>query len=213
MSSDVRAIFFDFDGVIMDSMTLKLESYLHALDRFQFDRAEVKRLVWQYMGQSRQRILRFIHEELAGGPITDNDYQEVLALFNKHDDDSRKLMEFIPGSLEFLKSVHERFYTAVITGTPEDFILRTTAHFDLDRYFDIVRGSPDKKVDIARQLLQANQLNPAEVLFIGDGLTDQEAADAHNIRFVGRGTEESSYNPETAWRVIEDLNELLPELG
>ena len=28
------SIFFDFDGVIMDSMALKLDSYAHALRRF-----------------------------------------------------------------------------------------------------------------------------------------------------------------------------------
>ncbi len=207
--SSVSAIFFDFDGVIMDSMHLKLEAYLRAVERFGFEPSEVDRLMRVHMGQSRQRILRWMYEDLSGEAMPDDVFEEVLAVFNAHDDAFRVRMEYVPGSREFLEKVHSRFYTAVITGTPEDVILKTTAHFELDGFFDVVRGSPDRKIDIAAELLERNGLDPATTLFVGDGKTDQEAAEANGLRFVGRGTKEISFDPDRAWRVVEDLNELL----
>lgn len=197
----------------MDSMNLKLESYRHSLAQFNFEETEVERLMRHHMGQSRQRILRSIYKELTGGEnMPENLFEIALAKFNAHDDEARSRMEFVPGTLDFLKIVHERFFTAIITGTPENCILKTTAHFNLDCYFDIVRGSPDKKIDITKELLKKNNLNPKETIFIGDGKTDQDAADHHGIRFVGRGKEGTSFTPATAWRIVEDLHELLPDL-
>jgi phosphoglycolate phosphatase-like HAD superfamily hydrolase len=204
----LRAIFFDFDGVIMDSMHLKLDGYCLAMAPYGFARDDVNRLMRRHMGQSRRRIIRFMHAELAGSEMPDGEFERALRVFNEHDDASRADMQPIPGSFEFLERVHQSYFTAVVTGTPEDFILRTTAHHDLDRYFDIVRGSPDTKRDILADLLAANGLSPAESLFIGDGRTDQEAADHHGMRFVGLDNGDASFNPDTAWRVVRDLNEL-----
>ena len=44
----IRAIIFDFDGVIMVSMNLKMESYRHSLAPFNFEDAEVERLMQPY---------------------------------------------------------------------------------------------------------------------------------------------------------------------
>jgi phosphoglycolate phosphatase len=209
----LRAIFFDFDGVIMDSMALKLDAYCEALNRYAFDRRDVDRLMRRYMGQSRRTILRNIHLELAGTVMPEDEFESALNTFNEQDDAARALMKPIPGSLEFLEFVHRDHYTAVVTGTPEDFILKTTANHDLDRFFNVVRGSPDTKRKIIADLLNANQLRATECLFIGDGETDQDAADHHGIRFVGLDNGEASFNPKTAWRVVRDLNELRDGLG
>jgi len=209
----LRAIFFDFDGVIMDSMHLKLDGYCLAMQPYGFAREDVNRLMRRYMGQSRRRIIRFMHAELAGSEISDDEFERALQVFNEHDDASRDAMTPIPGSYEFLDRAHRDHFTAVVTGTPEDFILKTTAHHNLDRYFDIVRGSPDTKRDIIAKLLADNALVPDECIFIGDGKTDQEAADHHAMRFVGLDNGDASFDPQTAWKVVRDLNELRPTLG
>ena len=209
----VRAIFFDFDGVIMDSMHLKLEGYCLAMAPFGFRREDVNRLMRRYMGQSRRRIIRFMHAELAGEEISDAEFERALQVFNEYDATSRAAMKPIPGSHEFLAAVHEGFFTAVVTGTPEDFILPTTAHHNLDRFFDIVRGSPDTKRAILAELMRNHGFSPDECLFIGDGKTDQDAADHHAMRFVGLDNGDASFDPATAWKVVRDLNELRPTLG
>ncbi|MGB0581771.1 MAG: HAD family hydrolase [Limisphaerales bacterium] len=204
----IKAIFFDFDGVIMDSMSLKLEAYCECLREFNFAREDVDRLMREYMGQSRIKIIGVIYEELTGETIPPKVFERALARFNELDDAAREKMEFLPGSLEFIQMVHADRFTAVVTGTPEDFILKATAHHDLDRYFDIVRGSPDTKRHIVSSLLDEHSLKPEESIVIGDGKTDQDAADFCEMRFVGFDNGDHSFDPATAWKVVTDLNQL-----
>lgn len=205
-----KAIFFDFDGVIMDSMDLKLDSYCQALAPFGFPTGEIDRIMRDNMGTSRHKILVAMYQELSGKPITDEIFKTALTLFNELDEASRARMKPMPGSLEFLGKIHRHYFTAVVTGTPEDVVRRTTAFHKLNPYFDIVRGSPDTKTVILTALMADNGLAPDDCLMIGDGRADQEAADNCRIRFAGMNCHGASFDPATAWRVIRDLNELLP---
>lgn len=205
----IKAIFFDFDGVIMDSMSLKLEAYCECLREFNFAREDMNRLVREHMGQSRHRIIVRIYEELTGQKITPEIFDRALAKFNEMDDANREKMQFLPGSLEFIQRVHADRFTAVVTGTPEDFILKATSHHDLDQYFDIVRGSPDTKRNIVTTLLKEHTLDPEASIFIGDGKTDQDAADHCGLRFVGFDNGDFSFDPTHAWKVVTNLNQLV----
>jgi len=206
----LKAIFFDFDGVIMDSMHLKLEGYCRALAQFNFPRDQMDRIMCENMGTSRQKIIVEMYQQLSGKTITDDIFEPALATFNKLDEEARPKMVMMAGSLDFLKKIHLDYYTAVVTGTPEDVVLRTTAYHKLDSYFDIVRGSPETKADIISGLMKDNQFKIEECIFIGDGKADQNAAAACDIRFVGMNCHGASFNHEKAWRVIKDLHELLP---
>ncbi len=208
----IKAIFFDFDGVIMDSMTLKLDAYCACLKEYRLARTDVDRIMREYMGQSRHKIIVELYEKLVGGTIPSDVFEKALTEFNRQDEDAREKLTYLPGSLEFIRAVHADRFTAVVTGTPEEFILKTTAHHGLDQYFDIVRGSPDTKREIVAELLGAHSLSTAEAIFIGDGRTDQEAADHHGIRFVGFDNGEISFEPATAWQVVTNLDELMPAI-
>jgi phosphoglycolate phosphatase-like HAD superfamily hydrolase len=207
------AIFFDFDGVIMDSMALKLDSYARALDEFNFDRADLNRIVVEYTGTSRHRILTVMYEELAGERIPEKVFAEALAKFNREDAASVPRMPRVPGSLEFIQRFHADRFTAIVTGTPHDVIQHTAKFHGLTEYFDVIRGTPDTKVQIVTEEMEKQQITPEQALFIGDGKTDQLAADACGMRFVGMAGEFSSFEPASAWRVVSNLNELVGEFS
>lgn len=204
----IKAIFFDFDGVIMDSMALKVQAYCACLSEFNFDPDEIEKIVSEHMGQSRRRIIVVLYERLKGEKIPPDVFESALKVFNDLDDAAREKMTYLPGSREFVEAVHSGYYTAIVTGTPEDFILKTTAYHDLDQYFDTVRGSPDQKPAILAELMAKNGLIPEECIFIGDGKTDQQAADHHGMRFVGMNSSHASFDPASAWKVVTDLNQL-----
>lgn len=208
----IKGLFFDFDGVIMDSMHLKLDAYCEALKRYQFKRTDIDKLMRRYMGQSRKRILSFLVRDLSGIEWSKEEHREALDIFNRCDEASRSKMTFMPGSLDFLKKHTSFFYTAVVTGTPQYAIDKTIHHFQLTSYFDCVKGSPETKVNILSKLLTTTGYAAQECLFIGDGRTDQVAADAHNMPFVGMDNRASSFEPTTAWKVIANLNELEPDI-
>lgn len=209
----IRAVFFDFDGVVMDSMHLKLESYCYAFEGEGFDPAEVNRIQTREAGISRHRLLGILYEELKGAPLPPALFEAALARFNRHDDESRARMEFVPGTEAFLHKVAPRYYTAVVTGTPQDVIERTVAHFGLGPYFDEVRGSPKVKVDHLLELMRGRGLQAEECLYIGDAVKDQEAADACGVPFAGLDRGDAPFAVQRAWAVVRSLAELEPRLG
>ncbi len=209
----IKAICFDFDGVIMDSMGLKLESYCVALQRFHFPRARIKELVHAYAGLSRHKILPLMYEQLSGDKASAPIAAELLARFTEHDDRARSLMKPVPGTLPFLQTVHSDCYTAVVTGTPQDVIDKTVSFHHLGPYFDEVRGSPESKEEIVEHLISRQDLPRDQWIFIGDGKADQDAADACDIRFVGLDRGDMSFEPGRAWKVMSTLMDLLPDLA
>jgi phosphoglycolate phosphatase-like HAD superfamily hydrolase len=207
-----QAIFFDFDGVIMDSMGLKLDSYCYALEQFNFTREAIKDLVHVHAGLSRHKILDLMYEQLSGHKPSKMIASELVERFTDHDDRSRVLMQPIPGTLPFLDHVHTLCYTAVVTGTPQDVVNKTITYHALAPYFDEVRGSPQSKVEIVEEIISDQDLSRDQCLFIGDGKTDQEAADTCHIRFVGLNYGTVSFTHSRAWKVVPSLMDLLPHL-
>ena len=209
----MRAVFFDFDGVVMDSMHLKLESYCYAFEGEGFDPDEVNRIQTREAGISRHRLLGIIYRELKGEELPAALFERALARFNRHDDESRGRMEFVPGTEGFLQKAAARYYTAVVTGTPQEVIKRTVDHFGLGPYFDEVRGSPKVKTEHLSELMRGCALGPEQCLYIGDAVKDQEAADACGMPFVGLDRGDAPFAAEWAWAVVNSLAELEPRLG
>jgi phosphoglycolate phosphatase-like HAD superfamily hydrolase len=178
------------------------------LERFMFSREDTKTLQNRYTGLSRHKILALIYEELSGKRITDSIQAELSDRFTDHDERSRPLMAPVPGSLLFLEAVHSRFYTAIVTGTPDDVIERTVAFYTLGGYFDAVCGSPRSKQEIIEELIAGQNIDRDKFIFIGDGKTDQEAAEACDIRFVGLNQGAASFEPVRAWKVVSSLLDL-----
>ncbi len=208
-----QAIFFDFDGVIMDSMALKFDSYCFALDPFHFPHKDIKNLVHVHAGLSRHTILNLMYEAMSGQRPSKTIAKEMLERFTDHDDRSRRLMQPIPGTIPFLDQIHRACYTAVVTGTPQNVIDKTVHCHALAPYFDEVRGSPQSKVEIVENIISNQDLSRDQCLFIGDGKTDQAAADTCHIRFVGLDYGTVSFTHDGAWKVVPSLMDLLPHLG
>ncbi len=208
----IKAIFFDFDGVIMDTMDVKLDSYCYALQKFNFPRKKIREFQLRYTGLSRKKILVLIYEHLSGEKVTETIAKNMFNRFAEHDEKSRSMMKPIPESFAFLKKVYSQYYTALISGTPQDVIKKTVEFHKLTPYFDDIQGSPKLKSDIIRGLLKKQKLLANECVFIGDGKTDQDAAEACCIKFVGLNRGLVSFEHNRAWMVVTSLMDLLPHL-
>jgi len=209
----ISAIFLDFDGVIMDSMALKLESYCYALEEFEFVRNEIQELQLEYTGQSRNRVLDKMVTHITGDAPSDDNLQRLVDKFTEHDDASRPKMEVLPGALEFLTAVQQSHYVALVTGTPQFAIDATLEHHNLRQYFRDVCGTPRVKPEILKTLMETHSLNVDECIMVGDGKVDQVAADTNKMRFVGMACEGASFEPASAWKVVKSLPELLPSVN
>jgi phosphoglycolate phosphatase len=204
-------VFLDFDGVIMDSMGLKLDSYCHAFEDFGFGREAIRKLQLASAGLSRYKTIPLMYASLAGEPMPEELYLLCLARFSEHDDASRGKMALKQGTPEFLEAARLwEMPLAIITGTPQEVIDRTMDHFDLRRHFKRVCGAPGSKLQHLERLLGEFDLAPSRCLFVGDAIKDQEAAVAAGVPFVGINNGDDPFLPEGMLAEVKSLDQILP---
>ncbi len=205
----VRVLYLDFDGVIMDSMKLKLEAYAYALEKHSFTKDSIERIQRRLSGLSRQHILPAMYRELSGNIMSDRDYEEALERFTRFDESSRERMQFKPGTLEFLNTVVGRLPMAIVTGTPQEVIDRTVERFGLGRYFTEICGTPGDKPFHLRRLMNTHQVQPQDCAFVGDAIGDQQAARDTAMAFVAVDEGDDPFAPDYVHVKVRRLDQLL----
>jgi phosphoglycolate phosphatase len=91
----------------------------------------------------------------------------------------------IPGARAALEAHAGRTPLFVVSGTPEEELVRIATARDLDRYFISIHGSPRTKTEILDGLVRSHALDPGCCVFIGDSTTDSDAADDCGVPFIG----------------------------
>jgi phosphoglycolate phosphatase-like HAD superfamily hydrolase len=181
-----RAVFFDFDGVLVDSAGVKTK----AMGRlFEAERPEhvaaIVQLHERLGGVSRYRKFELAYETILRRPLPDDECRRLGRRFSDLALDGVFTSPMIPGAMEILDLYHRQIPLFVISGTPEDELRMILSRRDLTRFFRSVHGSPALKPEILRSLLSQHGWSPREACFIGDAKTDWEAARDCSVCFVG----------------------------
>ena len=92
---------------------------------------------------------------------------------------------WIAGARECLEAMADNTLLFLISGTPEEELRCIVERRKITGLFAEILGSPVRKPDHIRRLLKDYQLNPAGCVFVGDALTDYNAALETQLHFVG----------------------------
>lgn len=207
MPKTLRALFFDFDGVIVDSIATKTEAFRILFEDYPDDVTE-KVLAYhrQHGGISRVDKIALAHDQYIGSPLSGADLKDWSDRYSELVVEKVIEVPWIKGALEFLDSfLDNEVHVFVISGTPEKELKYIIEKRRIAKYFQESLGSPIKKPPHIRRLLKRYKLHPAECVFIGDALTDYEAAKETDLHFVGiQG--DISFPPGTV--VLDDCLEL-----
>ncbi|MCG8552888.1 MAG: HAD-IA family hydrolase [Desulfobacterales bacterium] len=91
---------------------------------------------------------------------------------------------WIKGAKAFLDKYSSKLPVFVISGTPETELKYVVDQRKMSYYFKEVLGSPVKKPAHIRRLLAKYRLTPERCVFIGDALTDYNAALEAGLYFI-----------------------------
>jgi phosphoglycolate phosphatase-like HAD superfamily hydrolase len=186
---DLKAIIFDYDGVISESLDLKTRAFEAMYAPYGEEiAAKVTDHHQRHGGVSRYEKFRLYHRDLLGEEI---DEQKVLELADRFSElvlEQVVRADFVPGVIDFIKNNENRYHFYISTGTPEDEILEVTGRRNIRRFFDGIYGSPAKKTDHIRKIMKEGGFSNNELIFIGDAPTDRDAARVFDITFIGRYT-------------------------
>ena len=186
------AYIFDFDGVIKDSVRVKSEAFvqLYASEGIEFQRKVEE---YHLTNGGISRYVKFkVWNEWLGRSTSEDAIEELAKNFAQLVIDNVVASPYVNGAIKALKSARENALTFLVTGTPDDEINLILSQLKLLELFLEVHGSSRKKTIIVNDILQRFDLNPSEVLFIGDAQTDYNASLDNGLDFYLRKTDYNS---------------------
>jgi phosphoglycolate phosphatase-like HAD superfamily hydrolase len=205
----IRAIVFDFDGVILESGNIKTEAFLELFADYPHFQAAILQYHLNNLGVSRYEKFDWIYRELLQRPLPTAEREQLGCRFSEIVLDKILACPLVPGALDALKLFHGIYPLFVASGTPHEELEMIVRRRNLTDYFTGVWGTPRKKVDIIRSVLNRYEWRPEQLLMVGDGTSDYQAAEAAGVAFVARDTPEQTERwREWQVRRIADLREL-----
>ena len=190
----LQAVFFDFDGVIVDSAPIKTAAFAEMFRKHGPDIEEkVVRYHLAHQGISRFEKFRYAYENILNVSIDQNKLTKLGIEFSKLVLDKVRAGPYIPGvinNLNDLKSSNIPAY--IVSGTPDEEIKYIVHYKKLDHYFMGISGSPPAKADILRKIISQNKYEASQCLFLGDAMTDYEAAKDTSVNFIAIANDRQS---------------------
>lgn len=207
--SGIRAIIFDFDGVILESAVIKTEAFGEVVRDYPRPQAEAfVAYHMSHMGISRHVKFRYFIEDILGEAYTEDKEKELADRFEQIVYQRVMKCAFVPGAKEFLEDSYEKYDLYIASGTPDEEMQKIVDGRSLRKYFKGVYGTPMKKEEIIGQILKTGGYVASESVFVGDAGTDMKAAAATGLLFIGRNTPENAEVFKDVKYRVDDLREI-----
>lgn len=205
----IRAIIFDFDGVILESASIKTDAFAEMVKAYPSEiGTKFVEFHLAHMGISRKVKFQYLIENLLGESCTEGKLDALGQKFSEIVHSKILAAPFVPGAREFLESSYKKLVFYIASGTPQEEMRQIAAERGIEKYFKAIYGSPATKEEIAARIMQTQRYGKEEVLFVGDADTDFFAAKVLGIHFVGRSTPENIEAFREVKDQIDDLRQL-----
>ncbi|MBB4036913.1 HAD superfamily hydrolase (TIGR01509 family) [Dysgonomonas hofstadii] len=190
---DLKAVLFDMDGVLYDSMKWHSKSWKQTMD--EFDIPSTPEEFYLYEGMVGKSTINHLMNRERGRDASQDEiekiYKRKTELFSEYNDGS-----LIPYAHDFVKKVHDEGYTCVIvTGSGQPTLIDKIEHnfqglFTKERMvtaFDVKHGKPHPE-PFLMGLGKAGHLNPNQAVVIENAPRGVEAASAAGIFTIAINT-------------------------
>jgi phosphoglycolate phosphatase-like HAD superfamily hydrolase len=189
---NIKNIFFDFDGVIAESVSAKTDAFEEMYLPYGKDiAARVVKYHKLHGGVSRYEKFKYFHKEFLNEAINQEKVDELAIQFSNIVLDKVINSDEVLGAYYFIEKYHKKFQFWVITGTPTTEIELIAEKRKLTSFFIGLHGSPKNKRYWTENLIKKHNLKRDEIIFLGDATTDMDAANFSKTHFALRENEEN----------------------
>lgn len=213
----IKYIFFDFDGVLAESVSIKTEAFRQMY--LQHGEEFAKRVVDHHVangGVSRFEKFKIYNGEWLGEEVTPELSKKLAQQFSDLVVEGVINSDEVTGAMDFLNT-SEAYKKYIITGTPTVEIKPILEGRKMDHFFVEAYGSPEKKDYWVKHIMKKENLTSEQCVFVGDALADYNAAKANNLTFILRETEDGKelFKDYTGYRIkdLRTLHAILEEAG
>ena len=183
---DFKIILWDFDGVIINSNSVREAGFRDVLS--EYPKEQVEKLIDYHNingGLSRYVKFRYFFEEIRKESITDD---MVLVLAQKFSIIMKELLvnpdllispvvEFIKEQYNLGKKMH------IVSGSDGNELRELCKSLRLDHFFISINGSPTPKTSLVKNIIENGYLSLSEYCLIGDAINDYDASKDNSIIF------------------------------
>jgi beta-phosphoglucomutase-like phosphatase (HAD superfamily) len=181
-----EAFFFDFDGVLADSVEVKTCAFARLFEPY--GEEVVLKVVEHHRlhsGVTRRDKLRHYYQEFLGKELAEAELLDLCRSFAQLVVDEVVAAPEILGAEAFLCAWQGKLPFFVVSAAPEEELREIIRRRGWSKYFREITGAPRSKRENLKMLLQNHGLRPDRCLFFGDAVADYQAATACGVSFVG----------------------------
>lgn len=182
----IKVIFWDFDGVLMDSNAVRDVGFERVLS--EFPKEQVDQLIAFHQangGLSRYVKFRYFFEEVRKEPITDD---EILIWAERFSQIMKELLVnpelLIEETLNIVKENQGKYMMHITSGSDQNELRFLCQSMGIDHLFASINGSPKPKKEWVKELIEMHGYKKEECVLIGDSYNDFEAATFSGIHFM-----------------------------
>ena len=187
MLNKYSTIFWDFDGVILNSDKVRTEGFKYIFDSY--SKKEIDMLINYHTingGLSRYEKIEYFSQKILDKELNDREKKQYAQLYGSYCRDrlcSKNLL--IQSTINFIKENHKNFNFHLVSASDEKELIYLCSNLDIKKYFKSISGSPVNKIENIKKLLKSNNYNESKCCLIGDSINDKFASIENNISFFG----------------------------
>jgi len=207
----IKAIIFDFDGVIAESVNIKTDAFKKMYAKY--GNTVVKKVISHHLlngGISRYEKFNFYHENFLGIKLSEEELEKLAIEFSELVVQDVVEAPYVHGALEFIENNYKDYKYFISTGTPQNEIIDIINRKKISIYFESIYGSPENKTDHIKKIMSKSGYTKDELIFIGDADTDILAAKNNDIPIILRVHPDSNCKYEYNKLIkINNLNNII----
>ena len=184
MLDQAQCVFWDFDGVIKDSVAVKTEAYRLVMAPYGVSVQE--RVVAHHLAQGGMSRFEKIplYLEWAGVEASSRHIQDHCDRFASLVIDEVVGSRWAEGVYDFLIANRRKQQFVLVTATPDDEIRVILDRLKIADSFACIFGAPTAKADAMRVFLQEQKIPVGHAVMIGDTHNDLKAASEVGCTFL-----------------------------
>lgn len=189
MKPIIRVVFWDFDGVILNSNKVRDKGFDEVLK--EFPKEEVDQLLSFHRrngGLSRYLKFRYFFEKIRGEVVTTEEINQWAARFSQIMLNSLKDKSLlIEETIHFIRKNYRNYQMHIVSGSDQNELRELCRSLEIDHFFKSIHGSPTHKNDLVKMIIKEYNYDPAHGVLIGDSINDYEAAEVNGLHFQAFG--------------------------
>jgi phosphoglycolate phosphatase-like HAD superfamily hydrolase len=185
----IKIIFWDFDGVILNSNEVRDKGFQTVLK--DYPTGQVAQLLSYHKkngGLSRYVKFRYFFEQIRGEEISEEEINDWASKFSDIMLSSLKEKSLlIPETNNFIKENYQNYQMHIVSGSDQTELRELCKSLEIEHFFKSIHGSPTPKNDLVKMLINKYNYDPTNGILIGDSINDFEAAKVNNLHFQAFG--------------------------